>query len=241
MKFAKIAFIRNLGLGLLALLATLPLIYAERPQSSGRGEPAPRGEPARATEEYRPAVVERVNHGSIRHVDTHVVEHPVQIQHEAVIRQHVAVRHDVEVDVHHPQFWHGFVFGERRHGLREGYLQLFVAGAPYYYDDGIYYQQVGDDYQSVYPPIGAIIPGLPAGAMEIVAGNLAYYYAGGAFYVQQDGGFVIAPPPLGVTVPELPPGTVQVSVNGGTAYQFNGIFFQPVFANGVIQYMTFQP
>jgi len=116
-----------------------------------------------------------------------------------------------------------------------------VNGAPYYYDDGIYYQQAGDDYQEVYPPLGADVPELPDGAIEIDAGNLAYYYAGGAFYVQQDGGFVIAPTPMGVTVPELPPGAVQVSVNGGVAYQFNGIYYRPVFVNGVTQYMTFMP
>jgi len=116
-----------------------------------------------------------------------------------------------------------------------------VNGAPYYYDDGIYYQQAGNDYQAVYPPVGANIPGLPYGAIEIYAGNLAYYYAGGAFYVQQVSGFVIAAPPMGVTVPELPPGAVQVSVNNGVAYQFNGIYYRPVFANGVTQYMTFMP
>ena len=68
-----------------------------------------------------------------------------------------------------------------------------------------------------------------------------YYYAGGAFYVQQGSAFVIAPTPIGVTVPELPPGAVQVSVNGGVAYQFNGIYYQPVFVNGVTQYQTFTP
>lgn len=100
---------------------------------------------------------------------------------------------------------------------------------------------------------------MPDGAIEIDAGNLIYYYAGGAFYVQQDDGFVIAPAPMGVAVPELPPGAVQVSLNqkgtnldelqtgglatggGSVAYQFNGIYYQPVFVNGVTQHMTFQP
>ena len=74
-----------------------------------------------------------------------------------------------------------------------------------------------------------------------VAGNLTYYYAGGAYYVQQNNGFVIVAPPIGVIVPELPPGAVQVFVNGILAYQFNGIYYQPVFVNGVTQYMTFIP
>lgn len=247
MSFTKLTSIRNIGFGLVALLATLPWIYAQRGQQSGRGEPssrgesAPRNEPARAPVQHSPAVVDRSTHGSIRHVDTHVVERPVTVRHEVDIQQRSIVHHDVEVDVNHSRFWHGFVFGARRHGLWPGYIQLFVGGSPYYYDDGIYYQQVGDDYQEVYPPAGATIARLPDGAIEIDAGNIAYYYAGGAFYVSQDGGYVIAPTPLGVTVPELPPGAVPVSVAGGVAYQFNGIYYRPSFVNGVTQYMTFIP
>jgi hypothetical protein len=192
--------------------------------------------------------VNRTNHGSIRHVDTHVVQRPVvaprgvEAPHGIDQHQHVVAHHDVDVDLHRPRFWHNFAFGTRRHGLRPGYVRLFVNGAPYFYDDGIYYQQTGDDYQEVYPPVGADVQELPDGAIEIDAGNLVYYYyAGGAFYVQQDGVYVIAPTPIGVTVPELPPGAVQVSVNGGVAYQFNGIYYQPEFVDGVTQYVTFMP
>jgi hypothetical protein len=59
--------------------------------------------------------------------------------------------------------------------------------------------------------------------------------------VQQGDQFVVAPPPIGVVVPELPPGAVQVVVNGQAAYQFNGIYYMPVFVNGVTQYQTFLP
>jgi hypothetical protein len=199
--------------------------------------------------------VDRTNHGSIRHVDTHVVPRPVeaprgveaphggQAPRGGVIdqHQHVGARRDPDPDIGGQRFWHGFRFGARIHGLRPGYFQLYVGGIPYFYDDGIFYQQAGDDYQEVYPPVGADVQDLPDGAIEIDAGNLAYYYAGGAFYVQQDGGYVIAPTPIGVTVPELPPGAVQVSYNGGVAYQFNGVYYQPEFVDGVTQYVTFMP
>jgi len=113
-----------------------------------------------------------------------------------------------------------------------------VNNAPYFYDDGIYYQQVGSDYQEVYPPVGAVLTELPDGAIEVDDGSLVYYYAGGAFYVQQDGGFVIVPTPLGVIVPELPPGVVQLSAGNSALYQFNEVCYQPVFVNGVTQYRT---
>lgn len=253
----KLISIRNVGFGVVALLATLPLLYAQHSQSSGRGAPAPfsepahgprsepahgpRSEPVHEVTQHSPVMVDRSAHGSIRHVDAHVVEHPVEVHRDFNAHQQVIVHHDRDVDVNRPRYWHSFLFGARRHGLREGCLPLFVNGVPFFYDDGIYYQQAGDDYTAVYPPVGATIPALPDGAIEIFAGNMVYYYAGGAFYVQQDGGFVIAPTPMGVVVPELPPGNVMVMLSGRVVYQFNGIYYQPVFVNGLTQYQTFMP
>jgi len=258
MRSTLFASMRKIGVGWLALLAAVPTIYAQRPQQPEREAPArtepaqrsappPRPQPAphavapHAPARIEPGVVERVNHGTIRHVDTHVVQRPPEQQPGFEQRHRVIVRHDVDVDVGRTRFWHGFVFGSRHRSLRVGYIQIFVNAVPYYYDDGIYYQQVDNDYQEVYPPVGADVPELPDGAIEIEAGNLTYYYAGGAFYVPQGNGFVVAPTPLGVTVPELPPGAIEVAVNGAVAYQFSGIYFRPVFVNGVTQYTTFMP
>ena len=164
----KFSFLRNLGIGLLTLLVTLPLTYAQRQQQFDRGdsglrnEPNQRSEPARAPMERTPVIVDRPNHGSVRHVDTQAIEHPVEmhrpavapspadvrrnveIRHEADIRQHVLVHRDVEVDLNRSHFWHGFVFGARFHDLRAGWLRLFVNNSAYFYDDGIYYQHIGD-------------------------------------------------------------------------------------------------
>ena len=244
MNFIKHTLFSVIGIGLLTLMVLAPLIQAQRQQQAPfqRGEPAPRREPMRApVEERRPVVVDRVTHGTLRHVDTQVVERPVVERHEAEVRPHAMVHRDVEVDIDHQRHWHDFVFGRRVNALRAGYLQLLVNGDPFFYDDGIYYQQANDGYLEVYPPVGAVVPVLPAGAIEIAAGNLIYYSAGGAFYVQQYGGFAVAPPPLGVTVPELPPGAVPVSLTGRVVYQFNGIYYQPAFVNGVTQFVTVTP
>ena len=152
------------------------------------------------------------------------------------------VHHDVEADFHHRRHWDDFAFGRRFAALPFGCVTLQIGGAPYYYDDGLYYQPADGGYQEVYPPLGADVPQPPDGAIAIEAGGMTYYYAGGAFYLQQpDGTFAIAPPPIGVVVPELPPGAVQVAVAGTIAYQFNGIYYEPVFVNGVTQYQTFMP
>jgi hypothetical protein len=248
MRFTNVNSITRIGVGMLALLAIVTFIYAaQHPQQSQRRDSTPSNETSRAPEEHGPVLVDRVNHGTIRHVDTHVVQRPPEVQ-RPVGEEHrfpnygTVIRHvDPHVDIGGRQFWHGFVFGSRLHVLSKGYIQLLVNGVSYFYYGGIYYQQVGDDYQEIYPPVGAFVQDVPPGAIEIDAENIIYYYACGAFYVQQDEGFVIMPTPIGVTVPELPPGAVQVVINGGVAYQFNGIYYQPVFVNGVTQYVTFLP
>ena len=249
MKSISINTVRNAGLGLVALLAIIPLVYAQRGQPPARsapvarGAPAPRSAPApaHASVQHSPAMIVRANHGTIRHVDTHIVERSAAAPRAFEQHQQILVHHDVQVDIPRNHFWHGFAYGARHHSLRQGYYPLLVNGAPFFYDDGIYYQQAGSDYLEVYPPTGAVVQSLPDGAMAIEAGDSTYYYAGGAFYVQQSSGFVIIAPPLGLAVPELPPGAVQVSVNGSLAYQFNGISYQPVFVNGVTQYVIIRP
>ena len=62
------------------------------------------------------------------------------------------------------------------------------------------------------------------------------------FYLQQpDGSYAIVQAPMGVIVPELPPGAVPANISGQTAYEFNGVYYEPVFVNGVTQYQTFVP
>jgi hypothetical protein len=124
-----------------------------------------------------------------------------------------------------------------------GFLSLQLGGSPYYYSDGIYYQPSAGGYQEVYPPVGAAVPQPPEGSITVEAGGQTYYFAGGAFYLQQpDGTYQIAPTPIGVVVPELPPGAVQVSLrDGSVGYQFNGVYYRPVFVNGLTQYQTFMP
>lgn len=221
-----------------AALVALPLLSADRG--------GPRPGPARTV------VVDRTSHGSVRHVDTHVVqrpvevhpapEHPVDVHREVAPRHDVVVHRDVEADVRRPHFWDNFAFGRHLAALPVGFINLRIGGVPYCYDDGIYYQPVSGGYQEVYPPVGAEIAGPPDGAFEVEAGGMTYYYAGGAFYAEQpDGSYTVVPAPMGVVVPELPPGAVQVSANGVAAYQFNGIYYEPVFVNGVTQYQTFMP
>ena len=238
MKFNPPVSLKRTTLGLLALLATITFIYAqERREGAGAGRSAP----ARAPAARAPAAsADRANHGSIRHADTNVAPRPAPaaVQRGPVGTQHGIASRDVEADINRNRHWNSFVFGARIGVLGVGFRPFFWNGSPYYYDDGIYYQPYEGGYQEVYAPVGATAPELPDGAMLAEGGSVPYYYAGGVFYVEEAGGYVITAAPMGVTVPELPPGANQVNLNGNIAYQFNGTYFQPVFVNGVTQFMT---
>lgn len=248
--------------GVIAMSGTAAVSYAQRAGERG-GRPGGFGgghvaAPAPHVEAPRGGGVERSFHGSIRHEDTHVYRAP-EIRHEEPRHEEVRhepnvivrggpdrgyfTHHDVHVDVGGHHWWHDFHPGHILNALPFGWLSFNIGGSPYYYYGGTYYQQVPNGYEEVYPPVGAALPAPPDGAYPVVAPNgQTFYYAGGAFYFQQpDGTFISVQPPLGIVVPELPPGAVQVNVNGIVAYQFNGVYYQPVFANGVTQYQTFAP
>src|SRR5262249_4585237 len=142
-----------------------------------------------------PAIVERPNHGTVRHFDTHVVQRPPEVRpepqrpvetgREFTPHHNVFVHRDVDVDVHRNHAWNDFGFHRHFRVLPFGFLTLAVGGVPFYYFDGIYYQPAGDGYDEVYPPVGAIISQPPDGAIPVYANGVTYFYAGGAFYVQQ--------------------------------------------------------
>lgn len=150
-------------------------------------------------------------------------------------------RFDFDEDRRRGFFWSGITSGMYFNALPSGYVPLTVAGNPYYYYGGAYYQQEPTGYVAVNPPMGAIVPALPPGAEGISTPQGVFYYAGGAFYVQQPQGFEVVPPPFGVTVGYLPPGATPVYIRGMLYYQANGIYFMPVMQGGVTVYTTVQP
>jgi len=244
-------FSRNfLAAGLAAVVAALPfLLYAaERaePARGGGGEPAHigGGQPAHIAPASRPAPVQRVNHGTVRHVEPPA---PVERRAPPSIRppNRVPPRAfrpgDPQVDVHRDWGWRHFSYGRRWSALPSGCFTIVVGGASFYCGDGVFYQPVDGGYQEVYPPDGAVLPELPDGAVEIDGPDQTYYYVDGAFYVEVGNGYQIVQAPIGVIVPELPPGAAQLIINGQVEYQFNGTNYLPVFVNGVTQYQSVAP
>ena len=137
----------GLVVGLAALMMAFPLIGAEH---GG----APHGAFSRpAMTAPGPAMVDRFSHGSIRHIDTHVVPRPIEVRrepaHPVELHHEVMAHRDVDVDIHRWHFWSAFSFGRRLAVLPFGCLALQIGGVPYYYGDGIYYQPADGGYQAL--------------------------------------------------------------------------------------------
>src|SRR5208282_401788 len=112
-------------------------------------------------------------------------------------------RMDIDEDRRQSFFWSDYHAGMRIDRLPDGYRRFEVRGHPFFYFEGVYYDDGPSGYVCVPPPVDADIPDLPPGAETVEVDGTVYYYAGGAFYVQQaDGSYVVVATPIGVTVAE---------------------------------------
>ncbi len=76
------------------------------------------------------------------------------------------------------------------------YYPVWTGGARYYYDDGVYYDYVGGNYEVVAPPIGAVISTVPSDFQPVVINGLTYYTDNGTYYVHTSNGYKVVSPPL---------------------------------------------
>lgn len=71
----------------------------------------------------------------------------------------------------------------------------------YFYISGIWYRPHGTRFVVVAPPIGIVVPFLPAFYTTIWIGGIPYYYANDVYYVwdPQRSGYVVTEPPGGIS------------------------------------------
>ncbi len=136
---------RNIALGLAIGLAVSLFALSSLGAARGGGGPSGGGQrggsvgPGRAAgpsrpafAPSRPAMTDRTSHGTIRHLDSHVVQRPVQIRPEPQRgfegRREFApghdafVHHDVDVDLHRRHAGNDFVFHRHFRTLPFGFL-----------------------------------------------------------------------------------------------------------------------
>lgn len=101
--------------------------------------------------------------------------------------------HDVR---HYPHY------GRTSWWLPAAFATLVIAGATYYYCEGVYYRRHGATYVVVEPPAGAVVTTIPAGYQPVLVNGVTYYTHDGIYYQYTPSGFVVVPQPAVVAVPQ---------------------------------------
>lgn len=91
-------------------------------------------------------------------------------------------------------------FGLRLSFIPDMFFHLWIDGVEFTYYDGLYYRCEGPDYVIVEPPIGALVPAIPADYIPVVIRGVTYYTCDGIYYVRTREGYRVVPP-VRVVVP----------------------------------------
>lgn len=142
-------------------------------------------------------------------------------------------------------FFGGLAVGAFIASLPPRYETIVVSGTPYYYANGSYYVQSGNQYQVVAPPVGATVENAPTQITNVYVNGEEYGYSNGAYYEakppaedESDPTFEVAAPPVGATVTELPEGTEKKTVNGNDYFVYAGTWYQPFYSGTTAVYVV---
>jgi hypothetical protein len=112
---------------------------------------------------------------------------------------------------------------------------ISVAGAPYWYANGVYYGMQAGKYVVVPPPEGAVVTTPPPSCSVIYAGDSPKLDCGGAFYAHVANGYQVIPPPIGSTVTKLPNGAVSENIKGAY-FRFGDAYYRPFYSGSSVIY-----
>ncbi|MDD2706981.1 MAG: DUF6515 family protein [Verrucomicrobiae bacterium] len=109
-------------------------------------------------------------------------------------------------------FFAGVVIGTLVADPPPRYVKVYVAGAPYYYCDGVYYRTCPGGYVVVNAPPGIVVPSIPINATPVVIGGVTHYYIGGVYYLPQPAGYVVVNSPQQTVTTVVTPVTTTAVV-----------------------------
>ena len=213
----------GLLVGFLALLIALPLVCF------GRGA-GPHDQPSAAAPAFHtapaqafhpaPVMVDRSSHGSVRHVDTQVIQRPVQAPREPV-RPVEAPREPAHVDAHapeHPVDTHRepALPAEVRHDDSRGHEIVSHRDV----DVDFRRHRGWDDFA-----FGRRHPSLPIGCLTLQIGGVPYYYSDGIYYQPVGSDYQEVYPPVGAEIPAPPDGAIEIDAGGQAYYYAGGAFY----------------
>jgi len=102
---------------------------------------------------------------------------------------------------------HFYPHGKWFDSLPLAFATLIIAGATYYYYEGIYYQRMRDGYVVVTAPVGAVVTTIPLGCQPVIIDGVPYYTINGVTYRYTPCGYQVVP------TPSVPPPTVVIVNN----------------------------
>jgi hypothetical protein len=171
---------------------------AQHIEPQHHAEPQHRVEQARPAEHQAPPVVNRVQ----------PVRHDQPARHDQKLRHDQPDYHFRDTDRHVPGYfrrdvnYYGqaevvfpFADVEPSFVVPDGYQSVVVDGQIYFYNDGVFYQQAGNQLAAIPPVLGAVVDSIPQDYQIVIADGAHYLFTGGIYYQRVDQGFEVVAPP----------------------------------------------
>jgi hypothetical protein len=76
-----------------------------------------------------------------------------------------------------------------------GFEAVMVNGETFYYNQGVFYQQVGAQLVAIPAVPGAVVDSIPEDYQIVMADGVHYLFTGGVYYQRVDQGFEVVQPP----------------------------------------------
>jgi len=78
----------------------------------------------------------------------------------------------------------------------DGFEAVIVNGETFYYNDGSFYQEVGNELTAIPAVLGAVVDSIPTDYQIVMAGSDHYLFTRGVFYQRVDQGFEVVQAPV---------------------------------------------
>ena len=137
----------------------------------------------------------------------------------------------------------GYAIGAAVNEPPEGTVAVPVAGVPYQYYGGAFYEPApsGAGYVTTPAPVGAQVEAPPIDCTVVFGPeDEGYCYFQGAFFIYDDSAnqYVVVEPPAGTSVTYLPPGYEEVSIEGSKYMKLGGTYYRPYYEDDEVVYVV---
>jgi len=178
-----------------------PMMAPGAPQV--RVEPQHRNQPAQPPENHAVPVV---NHAKAVSHDQPARQAAPTVNHAQAVRHEQPVRRDTQPDyfrrdaqyyghIEVPFPYADVSDVDSTFTVPDGFETVMVNGETFYYNQGIFYQQVGEQLTAIPAVLGAVVDSIPQDYQIVMVDGDHYLVTGGVYYQRVDQGFEVVQPP----------------------------------------------